>query len=568
MGRSQLIDFQSTPRRFWLFITIILFAVSLVSTIHVWPNPGMWPLNHDAGSMFLRLDTVVTHYKAGDFFPIWSVDDNHGFGSFQPAMYHKLFYMLAGWVYFLVGSYKAAILATIVLFGTIGALGIVLCMRAISQPSGSRDIVALIAGITFIFANYNFTNWLIRGAMAEYSGAMLVPLLLYYFIESVKIGTVRRGFIVMLGLIFWAHAVLAFFAGMLFAIAWIMTRFSPANIRENFWLYTRHMVVLAVIIGPAYLLIASVGADYDMSRILTRPVRPEFQFKPMLAYFVGPGWPDFTKVYGAFMLNINLVILLSCIVGAFAWAFRSLSPKVKTKVTRPVVALMIVLIFCLVLQSRHSLIFYNTVPGAEYIQFPWRLLAIITPIFYIFAFSILHMVFRSKWRHIMLGSAVSAAIIANSAVAKPIRYDWLSIDKWSDGRTSIYTDMPGYISAEGLPTPYQFSFREEFVPIQYQAAISDIKNIYAQSLEPTGCTVETVPGKNRLVTVYTVTCENAGADVPLPFFSTRLHRINNPENPTQTYRCTPQPDTHFCGVQLNGRSGEYEVKVPTVGQLF
>jgi len=52
---------------------------------------GGWPLNHEHDSFANRTIIFAQHAVAGDVLPVWSTLDNAGFGSPQPALYHKLY---------------------------------------------------------------------------------------------------------------------------------------------------------------------------------------------------------------------------------------------------------------------------------------------------------------------------------------------------------------------------------------------------------------------------------------------------------------------------------------------
>lgn len=169
-----------------------------------------WPKNHENNSFFLRSIIYAEHMQQGDFFPIWSSVDNYGAGSPQPAMYHKLFYLFTGLIILISGSTKFSIVMTLWISLFMGAFGVYI----LSRELGCSRLLAWAGATMLIFSNYTITNWLVRGAMAEFLAAMLVPYVLVFFTrwlnaendgyEALFLGAAT-------GVLFIAHSVLAYY---------------------------------------------------------------------------------------------------------------------------------------------------------------------------------------------------------------------------------------------------------------------------------------------------------------------------------------------------------------------
>ena len=69
------------------------------------------------------------------------------------------------------GSAKAALVSVVIGFLALGLVGIYPCLR----DQGLARLAAAAGGVCFALANYLTTNWLVRGALAEFSNAMLLP---------------------------------------------------------------------------------------------------------------------------------------------------------------------------------------------------------------------------------------------------------------------------------------------------------------------------------------------------------------------------------------------------------
>lgn len=102
-------------------IALAVFVVVAGMTLVPVAAEAGWPANHEFSSFFTRTAIYAEHMRQGDLLPIWSSADNGGFGSPQPALYHKLFYLLAGSLLVVIGHLKASMLIAIWIWLVIGA---------------------------------------------------------------------------------------------------------------------------------------------------------------------------------------------------------------------------------------------------------------------------------------------------------------------------------------------------------------------------------------------------------------------------------------------------------------
>ena len=70
-----------------------------------------------------------------------------------------------------MGSAKAALAGAVVGFLAPGLVGNYRCLR----DQGLARLAAACGGVCFALANYSTTNWLVRGALAEFLAAMMLP---------------------------------------------------------------------------------------------------------------------------------------------------------------------------------------------------------------------------------------------------------------------------------------------------------------------------------------------------------------------------------------------------------
>ena len=131
---------------------------------------------------------------------MWSSSDAAGFGSPMPLLYHKLFYLLAAPLSLITGTIRSADLLVVAGALVLGAYG----MYALTRALAASRLAATAPGCVLIVANYTVTNWLVRGALAELTAAMLVPWPLRSFIGALRGGRMSIGLGVWLALLWLA----------------------------------------------------------------------------------------------------------------------------------------------------------------------------------------------------------------------------------------------------------------------------------------------------------------------------------------------------------------------------
>ena len=156
-----------------LFAALILFLGSVLSMLQV--LGGAWPHNHEMDSFIRWTLLYAAHQTKLDLFPIWSMSDNYFFGGPSPLLYHKVFYFISASFQNLFNNNQFSIILAVLFFLFIGSVFMYILLLDLTKSWH----VSLFGGLVFIFCNYTFTNWFIRGAMAEFSFAMLFPLILY-----------------------------------------------------------------------------------------------------------------------------------------------------------------------------------------------------------------------------------------------------------------------------------------------------------------------------------------------------------------------------------------------------
>ncbi|HEY3045161.1 MAG TPA: hypothetical protein VGJ39_14105 [Vicinamibacterales bacterium] len=523
----------------------MIFVVLAVATLFAaWSAPG-WPANHEDNSFAVRTLIYARHFSWLDFIPVWSSADSSGFGSPMPLMYHKLFYVLAGALALATGSVKSANVIAVGLLLVAGASGIYLTVRTLG---GSR-LAATVAGCSLITANYTVTNWLVRGAMAEFCGAMMIPWVLLFFVRTIQSGRLAIGLGVSFGLLWLSHSVLAYYTGLILGSTYLLLllmRLAPVSAIDPRTAWPSG-VWFAVLVGPYLVLMAIVGREYDFSRILTPPFRPIYQFKPPSAYLWDRQW-RFGGTASGLTVQLDHAVLLLMAIGLGALAIRKPSDDTGTRwrAVQPALPFLVILALGSFLQLPVAAPFYEWVPGAQFIQFPWRVLAIMTPALIVAAVYLADRALPPDGRHFILGGAMIWMVVSCGSFA-PLR----------DPR--IRLDPP--------LTHLTFSGFREYEPRQ-AAPLAEIQTKLSARWKEAGCSYETAnPDNDEVSTARFHTLCGQSAVLPLPLYASAAHVVMTSNQP-RGEPCMLLPDfPGVCGAVIPAAEDTVAVKLPNVASV-
>ncbi len=349
-----------------------LLAYAVVARLLTWSafEPG-WMHNHEQTAPFARVETYRRAFAAHDWLPIWSPFDQHGHGSPLPLVYHRLFSFVAGLLALVVGAYRATKLAVFG-FTIVGALGVHRAARTL----GVDRPLCFAAGALFLSSPYVLTDWMRRGALAEFCAMMLVPWLVDVALRLARRERVGVRLAVTLAMLFHAHSVICFFALPLVIVAALVAVASAppgARARALLGVYSAAGVVAAIFAVTVLPFVAAIHlVEPTLSFDVLTAYDPRDAYLPLSRYLADPHpWGD-TWIG----LSIEVGRALLPLVGVLGVAALGLRARV---LTPPIVALLAFLTFCVWLQHPSANLFYAAVPGALLLQFPWRLLVFIVP---------------------------------------------------------------------------------------------------------------------------------------------------------------------------------------------
>ncbi len=517
-----------------LSLGVCLFSVAVLLIINAVGNV-YWPHNHEGLTPFIRTSIYVEHLKHGDVFPVWSVRDGDGLGSPLPAYYHKLFYLVSGGVGALGLSVRASVIFAIACFLTLGGIG----LYGAARELGLARVASAAGAVMLLVAGYTTTNWLVRGAMAELSSAMLVPWLLLGLLRSTRLGRVSKVLGVSVGLMLAAHSVLAFYGALLSGaiILWAVL-VGRVSLRPGlFWDSLPALLITALLALPSVGALMIFGGDYELSRINGNGMyTPRNQFVALERYFWDTTW-SWGRAWDHYTVQIDSAVLVVALVGFAALIFRR--PRMGERRFQWLVVAAIV-VACAFLQGPWAVLFYETVPGAGFIQFPWRLLAFITPgliLVSLGTFSWISIPPMPTWGPI----AMCLMMIATSGVLARIQYD-------------------GYLSGPDLSGPVSMSWAGEYVPV-HAVSVKPMDSITLAATQECSVTRKGVVHE-ALVVRFVADCP-ASAMAVLPVFSSRWHRVRQG---VEEWRPCVEAGGYpaLCSIGVPAGRSEVWVAVPTI----
>jgi hypothetical protein len=339
-----------------------------------------WPDNHDGVACFQKVEIFRRAFAGGNVLPVWTPLAENGYGSPFPFFYHRLFNSLAGAVALGTGSAYMAVKAVVPLLLFAGALG----MRRALLAMGLGPFHAVCGALLLVFSNYAYTDWVVRGAFAEFSAFMFVPWLTVAALGVVR-GAPRAGWGLgaVLAMIFFAHSMIFVFAFGLVLVAFLAALVLSRGARRPFLDLGQAALVVLPITGPFVLGIWLFGKDLDLDRLRTGMFSVFRNFAPLGEYLYDPlgGWTSNTAGYSVEIGRGFNTLALVAFAAVAAGRARGRLSRVRLEEMRPgwILALGSGLLYVF-LQTPLSAPLYRLVPPTQFLQFPWRLLAFSTPV--------------------------------------------------------------------------------------------------------------------------------------------------------------------------------------------
>lgn len=332
-----------------------------------------WPNNHDYLSAFERVECFRRAFAAGDWLPTWTPYPYAGFGSPFPLLYHRLFNSLGGLLAVVLGSSLLAVKALVPAVMLCGGFGI----QRLCRELGVARSLSWASGVLLMAAPYTLFDWLVRGALAEFTAAMLFPWWLAALLGFLRGERrwIRLAFFS--ALLFHAHSLICIFSVPL-AITVLVTAFwsravSMKDLADDWRRIAISGLLLGIGVMPFVLAMARV-LPFVNTQAFTQLASPVKGMQPLAKYFMDDEFA-WGEQWAAVTVELNRFLVITTLAMAFAAA--CLQARLQRASTRILVGALAAYLF---LQFPPSTWIYEHVPGVAFIQFPWRLNALMTPI--------------------------------------------------------------------------------------------------------------------------------------------------------------------------------------------
>jgi len=231
-------------------------------------------------------------------------------------------------------------------------------------------------------------------------------------------------------------------------------------------------------------------------------------------------------------------------------------------ITAPMVSVIFLLAaISLILQNKRSEILYSLLPGAQFIQFPWRLMTITTIALLLLGFGCLSSLQSTTKHSVFLGVGILATIVLIASSGVWQRLNYYEIPDRLDSKSSRHLDH------------YSLSLFGEYLPdharlLEPDPAVSTVFSSWHGSLNEfirfentrRGCIVQTLAAVTESrKTNFRVICDSESL-VLLPIFATTAHSVSG----GITLNCAFSDELqHLCAVRAKAGSTLIAIHQPT-----
>jgi len=354
-----------------LAILILLFVISIPTFIKM-ARPGYFPMHDDMQAMrVLQLDRCVND---GQLPCRWVPDMGYGYGYPQFIFYSPLpYYSMEA--FHLLGF---SLLDSVKIVMSLGFLLAGMTMYLLGSSLWGRA-GGLLSAILYLYAPYRASDLYSRGAVAEFTAMVFLPLIFYAIREFIKTKQTKNLIILSLS-----------YSGLLLSHNLTTLAFTPlAAIWGLFYLYHyRRFRLLPHLIFSA-LLGVGLSAFFVLPAFFEKPfVHLETMtvgYFNYLAHFVSLGQLFFSSFWGFGSSELGPYDDLGFAIGTLHWfllgialIFALLRFRRQRQYALPVLLLGLFFISSVFMTHQRSVFIWNNLPFLKYFQFPWRFLVIAT----------------------------------------------------------------------------------------------------------------------------------------------------------------------------------------------
>ena len=403
--------------------------------------PG-WPVNHEWLRIFRRMGIYAGQWRLGHWMPVWSTTAFDGYGSPSPIIYHKVFNILSTTVWLLTGAPKTSICLSLILVMLVGCLG---AAHACRRLLGRADLaIEATAAMLLAFATYTTTDWVMRGAVAEFCALVGVAWLFSWCLTLIAQGRFGWWIGPLMAALCLAHTIIAVVCLVPFGLSLGLAAIGrPRAWRE--WIAPACLAacVGAAILAPVLLAVPAY-VPYVAMKWVPLAMKLGYNHFDFMRLFYEPHWH-----WGDAPLGLTLQIdplLLAFAAGAALLCAISRRRRLEGLFLVGVVAIMIGL------QSDQARPIFLAVPLMWWLQFTYRLLTFVTVALCLCGALVL------AWVQDRTSPRVTLAILPILALAMSLGKPWLG----AHSATLYYSDaqIQSAIRSETLaPEPGEYTPR-------------------------------------------------------------------------------------------------------------
>ena len=388
------VDQQGNRRRRLLRWNLALLAVAgvwaVLLLVPVLSHRG-WPGNHDDVAPVSRMAALLGQWQAGNWIAVWSSNQQGGFGSPMPILYHKLHMYLSTAVLAVTSSIKAALVLPIWLLMVTGFCGMVFCLRQFLVPR--HRALQWLGAAMLPATHYATTDWLVRGAMAEFAAMMILPWIFAWCARLLLRGVWEAWIGLALGALALAHTTLGLFCLLPLGIASSLAAWRWRS-RLVGWARPAAISVLvgALCVAPFVLPMVAMARFNRVERLNIAPMFvPRTNLLPTREFFWSSNWHWGDAMGMSWQIDLSLWLLLPVFMLSLWMGRNAVAVGVARglpQVERRWLAVFLIGTVAVMawLQTPLALWVFDWVPGTRYLQFTWRLLAFLTVALLICAF--------------------------------------------------------------------------------------------------------------------------------------------------------------------------------------
>lgn len=349
---------------------VVLILLSIIVFSSFWLVTSGMPYQHDIDFHFDRIIGLTRTIKNGDFLALIH-DSFYGYG-YASGLFYSNFYIYIPALLNVFGlSYMTSFKILYLLINIITTVSIYYVLKRITKD----DKISIIGTIIYMFSNYRIVDVFIRGALGEMLAFMIIPFVILGLYEIVY-GNYKKWYIftVSFVLLLLAHIITTFLFSV-FIFIFLLCNYKKFIEDKNRLKYLLISGVVGLLLGAFFLLpiieqklYGNISVFEDVSAFL--PQNKMVGFKE----FIIP-----TKFFNR---NVGPVLLLLLPI-------RFLIKKEKIEDRNLLKLADTFYILAIIAWISTTQIFPWTKIGnsLSFIQFPWRLLIIVTP-FLVFSYCI------------------------------------------------------------------------------------------------------------------------------------------------------------------------------------